>query len=61
MRGYLDDIELSKIKSFENKIIQKIKTEKAEIIDSIQESGKLEKDIEESLIQIITEYKKNKK
>jgi F-type H+-transporting ATPase subunit alpha len=61
VRGYLDDIELSKIKSFENKIIQKIKTEKAEIIDSIQESGKLEKDIEESLIQIITEYKKNKK
>jgi F-type H+/Na+-transporting ATPase subunit alpha len=59
VRGYLDDIELNKIKSFESEIIQKIKAEKAEIIDSIQESGKLEKNIEESLIQIIEEYKKN--
>ena len=59
VRGYLDDVDLSKIKSFETEIIEKIKNEKSEIIDSIQSSGKLEKNIEESLIQIIEEYKKN--
>ncbi len=59
VRGYLDDIELNKIKNFEAGIIEKIKDEKSEIIDSIQSSGKLEKEIEQSLIQIIEEFKKN--
>ena len=59
VRGYLDDIELNKIKKFEAGIIEKIKDEKSEIIDSIQSSGKLEKEIEQSLIQIIEEFKKN--
>jgi F-type H+-transporting ATPase subunit alpha len=58
VRGYLDDIELNKIKNFETEILDKIKNEKPEIIDSIQLSGKLEEDVENSLIQIIEEYKK---
>ncbi len=61
VRGYLDDVELNKIKSFETEVIEKIKNEKPEIIDSIQSSGKLEKDTEESLIQVIENYKKSKK
>ena len=61
VRGYLDNVELKDIKSFETKIIEKIKNEKNEIIESIQTSGKLEKDIEENLIKIIEEFKKNKK
>ncbi len=61
VRGYLDDVELNKIKSFETEVIEKIKNEKPEIIDSIQSSGKLEKDTEESLIQVIENYKKTKK
>jgi F-type H+-transporting ATPase subunit alpha len=60
VRGYLDDVELSEIKNFEVQILEKIKSEKPDIIDSIQSSGKLEKNIEESLIQIIEEYKKSK-
>ena len=60
VRGYLDDVELNNIKKFESEIIEKIKSEKVEIIDSIQFSGKLEKEIEESLIQLIEEYKKSK-
>ncbi len=60
VRGYLDDVELNNIKKFESEIIEKIKLEKVEIIDSIQFSGKLEKEIEESLIQLIEEYKKSK-
>jgi len=58
VRGYLDDIELDKIKSFETNIIEKIKSDKPNIIDSIQATGKLEKEIEDSLIQTIEEYKK---
>ena len=61
VRGYLDDVELNQIKSFEKDILEKIKNEKNEILSIIQTTGKLEKDTEESLIQIIEEYKKNKK
>ena len=61
VRGYLDDVELSQIKSFEKDILEKIKNEKNEVLSTIQTTGKLEKDTEESLIQIIEEYKKNKK
>ena len=58
VKGYLDDVDLDKIKKFENDIIEKIKSEKPEIIESIQSTGKLEEDIEKFLIQLIEDYKK---
>jgi len=61
VRGYLDDVELDQIKNFEKDILEKIKNEKNEIISTIQSTGKLEKETEDSLIQIIQEYKKSKK
>ena len=61
VKGYLDDIEIGKIKQFENDIIEKIKSERPEIIESIQSSGKLEEDTEKLVIQIIEEYKKGDK
>jgi F-type H+-transporting ATPase subunit alpha len=61
VRGYLDDVELNQIKSFEKDILEKIKNEKNEILSTIQTTGKLEKDTEDSLIQTIEEYKKNKR
>ena len=61
VRGYLDDVELDQIKNFERDILEKIKNEKSEIISTIQTTGKLEKETEDSLIQIIQEYKKSKK
>jgi len=61
VRGYLDDVELVDIKNFEKEILEKIKNEKNEIISTIQTTGKLEKETEDSLIQIIQEYKKSKK
>jgi len=61
VRGYLDDVELDQIKNFEKDILQKIKNEKSEILSTIQTTGKLEKETEDSLIQIIQEYKKSKK
>ena len=58
VKGYLDDVDLDKIKKFENDIIEKIKSERPEIIDSIQSTGKLEEETEKSLIQLIEDYKK---
>ena len=59
--GFLDDVDLTKIKKFENGIIEKIKSEKPEIIDAIQTSGKLEENTEKLLVQAIEEYKKANK
>ena len=61
VKGYLDDVELNKIKKFEKDIIEKIKSEKPEIIDSIETTGKLEENTEKFLSQIIDEYKKGDK
>jgi F-type H+-transporting ATPase subunit alpha len=61
VKGFLDDVELTKIKKFENDIIEKIKSEKPEIIDAIQSSGKLEENTEKLLVQAIEEYKKANK
>jgi F-type H+/Na+-transporting ATPase subunit alpha len=61
VKGYLDDVELDQIKNFERDILEKIKNEKNEIINTIQTTGKLEKETEDLLIQIIQEYKKSKK
>ena len=60
VKGYLDDVDLDKIKKFETEIIEKIKSEKPEIIDAIQSSGKLEEETEKLLKQVIEEYKKKK-
>ena len=61
VKGYLDDVELSKIKKFEKDIVEKIKSEKPEIIEGIQASGKLEEDTEKLLKSTIDELKKSKK
>ena len=58
VRGFLDDVDLNKIKSFEAGLIEKIKSEKPELIEKIQSTGKLEEDTENALMQTIEEYKK---
>ena len=59
VKGYLDNIELKDISEFENKIIEKCKSDKPEIIESIQSSGKLDDDKEKSLIELINQLKEN--
>ena len=59
VRGHLDDIEQKDIASFENKILEKCKAEKPDIIESITSSGKLEDDKEKELNEIILQLKKN--
>ena len=61
VKGYLDDIDLKDIAQFENKIIEKCKSDKPEIIESIQSSGKLEEDKEKLLVEIISKLKDNLK
>ena len=58
VKGYLDDIDQKNIAEFEKSIVQKCKSEKPEIIESISTSGKLEENTEKSLSEIILELKK---
>jgi len=59
VKGYLDDVELKDIAEFETKIIEKCKSEKPEILESVLSSGKLEEDNEKLLVEVIMELKKN--
>jgi len=61
VKGFLDDVDLDKIKKFEKDIIEKIKSDKPKILELIQSSGKLEEDAERTLIQLIEEHKKKSK
>ena len=58
-KGYLDDIDLKDIADFENRIIERCKSDKPELIQSILSSGKLEEETEKTLIEVITNLKKN--
>ena len=57
VRGFLDNIDQNKIQMFEEKLIEKIKSSKPEILASIQSSGKLEDEVEKNLISLIEEFK----
>ena len=60
VRGFLDDVELPNIKGIEKQIYEKVKSSNPEIIDSINNTGKLEEKTEKKLTSIIEEFKKNK-
>jgi F-type H+-transporting ATPase subunit alpha len=60
VKGYLDDVEISKIKTIEKQIYEEVKANGPEIIDNINNTGKLEEEIEKKLISIIEKFKKNK-
>ncbi|SUZ96747.1 uncharacterized protein METZ01_LOCUS49601 [marine metagenome] len=59
VKGYLDNIDINQIRSFEKGLLELIKNEKLEILESIQKSGKIEEDTDKTLSEIITNYKKN--
>ena len=60
VKGYLDDVELPKIKVFEKDIIEKIKSERPDILETVQSSGKLDENSETAIKQAIENYKKDK-
>ena len=57
VKGYLDDIDLKDVSEFESKIINKCKSDKPEIIEAIQSTGKLDEDKEKLLVEVITQLK----
>ena len=60
VKGFLDDVELSDIKNIEKQIYETIKSSNPEIIDSINNTGKLDEEIEKKLILVIQEFKKKR-
>jgi F-type H+-transporting ATPase subunit alpha len=58
VKGFLDDVELNQIKSFENKLLSKIKSEAPDILNNIKSSGKIDESNEVKLKTFITEFKK---
>jgi F-type H+-transporting ATPase subunit alpha len=60
VNGYLDDIDLGEIKSFESDLIDLMRSSHQDIINSINVSGNLDDDIKDKLVGIIEEFKKSR-
>ena len=61
VKGFLDNVELSKIKSLEKQIFATVKSSNPEIIDSINNTGKLDDEVEKKLSLCIEQFKKKSK
>ena len=61
VKGFLDDVELANIKNTEKQIYEIVKSSNPEIIDSINNTGKLEEKIEKKLASIIQKFKEQNK
>ena len=58
VKGYLDDIDKSKIKNFEDQLLSSIKAQSPDILKDIVASGKLDETNEKKLKDCITNFKK---
>ncbi len=58
VKGFLDNVELNQIKSFEKKLLAKIKSEAPDILMNIKSSGKMDESTEEKLKNFIGDFKK---
>ena len=58
VKGFLDDIDNSKIKSFEDQLLSSIKSQASDILSNIVSSGKLDEANEAKLKDFITNFKK---
>jgi len=58
VKGFLDNVELNQIKSFEKKLLAKIKSEAPDILTNIKSSGKMDESTEEKLKNFISDFKK---
>ena len=58
VRGFLDKVELSEIKSLEKQVYEEVKSSNSEIIDSINNTGQLDEKIEKKLTSIIEQFQK---
>ena len=58
VRGFLDDVELNKIKDLEKNIYNEVESSNPEVIESINNTGKLDEESEKKLTSIIDQFKK---
>ena len=58
VRGFLDKVELSKIKNIEKQVYEEVKSSNPEIIDSINNTGQLDEEVEKKLTSIIEQFQK---
>ncbi len=58
VRGFLDDVDLINIKNIEKQIYEEVQSSNPEIIDSINNTGKLDTEIEKKLTSVIEKFKK---
>jgi len=58
VRGFLDKVELSKIKNIEKQVYEEVKSSNPEIIDSINNTGELNEEIEKKLTSVIEQFQK---
>jgi len=58
VKGYLDSIDINQIRLFEKGLLELVKSEKPEILESIEKSGKIEEEVDKALSEIITTFKK---
>jgi len=59
VNGYLDDLEVDKVQQFERGYIQFMRTEKADILAAIRDTGVLSQETETKLKAAIEEFKAN--
>ncbi len=60
VNGYLDDLDLSKIRDFEKDLYELIKSSHSDIIEKVNSTGDLDDDTSSKLQSIIEEFKKNR-
>ena len=58
VRGFLDKVELSKIKNIEKQVYEEVQSSNPEIIDSINNTGQLDVEVEKKLTSIIEQFQK---
>jgi len=58
VKGFLDDVGLSEIQDLEKNIYEEVKSSNPEIIDSINNTGKLDEEIEKKLTSTIEQFQK---
>ena len=59
VRGYLDSLDINQIRSFEKGLLELLKSDKPELLEEIQKSGKIEENSDKVLTEVITNFKKN--
>lgn len=58
VNGYLDDLPVEQVRSFEEQFLQYMRTDKPEIREEIKNSGSISEEIEKKLREIVVEFKK---